>query len=147
MAVSPRVITLDGRAVIVVDRKPPLPSTLEVLLSGGRDETGRLWPKLRVAFRDPLRITGASRACTDSSNGDAEANHRLRRWLEGFYVGSDGIARFLSLHACADCGAVCVRDRSIDELDRLPTGGRPLRRRDEVLGWYSGARPLGRTYT
>lgn len=136
-----RTTTIEGRRVLVVDRTPPLPPTLELLLNGGRDRTGRVWSALRVAFRDPLRIGGAARACV--SNQD----HALRRWLEGFYLCGDGKSRYLSLHACAACGAVCVRDRSVEDLPvRLPAGRRPLRR-DHVIGWYTGARPRNRVYT
>ena len=137
---APRVTTIEGHRVLVVERRPPLPPTLALLLEGGRDAAGRRWGPVRVASRDPLAIAGARQACL-------EQEHRLRRWVEGFHTGSDGVVRFLSLQACADCGAVCVRDRSFDGLDQLPAGRRPLRRRDHVLGWYSGARRNQRVYT
>lgn len=136
-----------GRVVLVVERKPPIPPSLELLLSGGRDDSGRRWLPLRVAVRRPLRLGGAAASCLASSSGDPARDHRLGLWLEGPYVCADGIVRVLSLHACTDCGAVCVRDRSFDELPGLSAGRRPPRRRDEVIGWYSGARPRDRVYT
>lgn len=154
VAVELRRMTIAGRTVLVVPRREDrrdIPPTLALLLDGGRDTTGRYWPRFRPASRRPLRIGGAAASCLASSNGDPELDHRLGVWLEGFYLGLDGVARFLSLHACADCGAVCVRDRSIDdELVRsfgLSAGRRPLRRKDEVIGWYAGARPRDRVYT
>lgn len=146
-AFEPRRTVIAGRTVLVVDRRPPLPETLELLLEGGRDTSGRRWVPIRVAVRRALRIGGAAASCLASSNGDPELDHRLSVWLEGFLLGSDAIVRFLSLHACTDCGAVCVRDRSIDELPGLSAGRRPLRRKDEVIGWYTGARPRDRVNT
>lgn len=134
-----RVTTIDGRRVLIVERTPPLPPQLALLLEGGRDASGRVWTPLRVLRRHPLHLGGASAACLDES-------HRLVPWLDGFHVGSDDRPRSLHLDACADCGSVCVRDASFDVLDRLPTGGRPPRRKDHVIGWYSGARPGSREY-
>lgn len=146
-AATMRRVVIAGRTVMVRERPRPIPPTLALLVEGGRDARGVRYSPLRTVLREPLRLGGASSACSASSNGDAVANHRLRRWLEGFHLGTDGISRYLSLHACADCGAVCVRDRSFDELERAPAGRRPLRRKDEVIGWYSGARPGRRVYT
>lgn len=153
--VATRRMKIGDRTVVEIVRTPPIAPTLQLLLEGGRDETGRLWTPLRTTFTDPLRLAGPSASCLASSNGDPELDHRLRRWVEGFYLGRDGLSRYLSLHACADCGAVCVRDRSVDSLadvsgvatDIRSAGRRPLRRRDAVIGWYSGARPRQRVYT
>jgi hypothetical protein len=134
-----RVTTIEGRRVLIVDRHPPLPQSLVLLLEGGRDASGRVWPAMRVVGRRPLRLAGASSSCLDE-------NHRLVPWLDGSHAGSDGVTRSLHLDACADCGAVSVRDTSFDVLERLPTGGRPPRRKDHVIGWYSGARPANREY-
>jgi hypothetical protein len=135
-----RTTVIDGRRVLVVDRDPPIPATLEILLQGGRDARSRRWSPIRLVNRYPLRISGARAECSLQS-------HRLTVWLEGFHLGSDGHSRFLSLHACADCGAVCVRDQSVDtSAGRFAAGGRPLRRMDHILGWYSGARPRNRVY-
>jgi hypothetical protein len=145
---EPRVAVIDGVRAMVIDRTPPIAPTLELMLGGGRDVRGRLWQPLRVAVRNPVRISGTAAAgCMASSHGSVNDDHRLANWLGGFADCSDGVVRYLVLQACQDCGAVCVRDRSFDSLDRLPTGRRPLRRRDHVIGWYTGARPSNRIYT
>ena len=136
---DPRVVTIEGRRTLVIERTPPLPTTLKLLLEGGRDARG-LWPPIRLVVRRPLRLTGTRPDC-------GQQDHRLADWLEGFHTGSDGIARYLRILACQDCGAVCVRDASVDHLPGLPTGGRPLRRKDHVIAWYSGARRSQRTYS
>jgi hypothetical protein len=137
--IEPRVVTIDGRKALVVERHPPLPSELSLLLEGGRDAAGRVWRALRIVGRQPLRLSGARSSCLSE-------DHRLVPWLDGFHVGSDGVTRSLHLDACRDCGAVSVRDSSFDTLERLPTGGRPLLRKSHVIAWYSGARPSQRTY-
>lgn len=143
-----RVETIEGRRTLVVERTPPLPAALATLLEGGRDHAGRYWSRLAVTRREPLRLGGARAACLAD-------DHRLRLWLEGLFAGSDGLTRSLRLNACADCGAVCVRDVSSDSLAAYDPAGhgevrparRPLRRKDHVIGWYSGARPGQRVYS
>lgn len=135
-----RTLIVEGTKVAVDERPRVIPPALSLLLEGGRGPDARYWSPMRVAFRDPLRISGPRAECMDQ-------DHRLRRWLEGFATGSDGIVRFLSLWACADCGAVCVRDRSFDTRAGLVPGRKPLRRVDHVIGWYSGARRANRVYT
>jgi hypothetical protein len=39
-----------------------------------------------------------------------------------------------------------VRDVSFDRLPDLPTGRLALRRRSDLLGWYTGARAARRVY-
>lgn len=129
VAVEPRVTTIEGRRVLIVERRPPLQPTLEALRRA-----------LIVTFELPLRRMGARKACI------SEQDHRLIRFMEGRHVGLDGTVRDLRLHMCADCEAVCVRDISVDRLARLPTGGQPLRRRDKIIGWYTGSRPNQREY-
>jgi hypothetical protein len=136
---DPRVEVIEGRRTLVVERNPPLPETLELLLQGGRDRHGRVWRPLHVTARAELRLQGARSSCLGQ-------DHRLTPWLQGTHIGSDLVIRSLLLLSCLDCGAVCARDRSHDTLDRLPTGGRPSRRRDHVIAWYAGARPLNRLY-
>jgi hypothetical protein len=136
---EPRVLTIEGRRTLVVERHPPLPATLKLLLEGGRDSDG-LWQPIRLVVRRPLRLGGTRAAC-------GQQDHRLADWLEGFHTGSDGIARYLRILVCQDCGAVCVRDSSFDHLDQLPTGGQRLRRKNHVIAWYSGARRNQRTYS
>lgn len=137
---DPRVEIIEGRRTLVVERRPPLPSSLALLLEGGREPNGRTWHPIRLAVRQPLRLAGARASCLGQ-------DHQLSLWLEGFHTGSDGAVRYLSLAACVDCGSVCVRDRSPDSLANLPFGaGRQPRRKDHVIAWYSGARPNQRTY-
>lgn len=135
-----RVMVIDGQRVAVFDRPKPVPPTLALMLDGGRDETGRVWPPLRQVVTYPLRIGGARTEC-------AQQDHRLMPWIEGYHSGSDGVARYLHLLACGDCGSVAIRDASIDSLDRLPSGRLPLRRKDHLLGWYTGSRPRQRIYS
>lgn len=147
VAPEPRVAVIEGRKALIIERHPPLPPSLQLLLEGGRDGTGRYWPPMRVFQRRILHLAGARSACL------AE-DHRLAPWLDGFHVGSDGLTRSLHLDACQDCGSVCVRDSSFDTLERLDPAGRgealsarrPPRRKDHVIGWYSGARPANREY-
>jgi hypothetical protein len=135
-----RIVTIDGRRVMVFDRPKPIPPTLALMLDGGRDRSGRPWIPLRVTRRYGLRLgLGPSLLC-------ATDDHRMTPWLEGVHAGSDGIVRDLRLLACPDCGAVCVRDVSIDSLPGARPGRMAPRRRDNVVGWYSGARARGRTY-
>jgi hypothetical protein len=126
--IEPRVMVIEGQRVLIVERRPPLQPTLEGL---------RL--AMRVTWETRLTRQGTRSACLNES-------HRLVRFLEGRHVGLDGAVRDLRLFMCADCEAVQVRDVSLDRLDRLPTGSQPLRRRDHVIGWYSGARPGQRQY-
>lgn len=136
---DPRVEVIEGRRTLVVHRRPPLPASLSLLVEGGRDTSGHAWQPIDLVLRQPLRLSGARSHCLGQ-------DHRLQLWLEGFHTGSDGVRRYLSLAACRDCGAICVRDRSHDLIPRLPTGGRRPLRKDHVIAWYSGARPLNRTY-
>jgi hypothetical protein len=133
-------MTIEGQRVRVIERTPPIPASLDLMLDGGRDGSGRYWASLRIVSRLPLRLAGPRPECL-------REDHRLGAWVEGFHTGSDGETRFLALQACRDCGAVCVRDRSFDTIDHLPTGRLPLHRRDHIVGWYTGARPRSRIYT
>lgn len=136
---EPRRTTIEGRPTLVIERNPPIPPTLALLLEGGRDDTGRLWEALRVLARRPLRLGGATSDCL-------REEHRFADWLEGFHRGSDNAVRQLRLFACQDCGAVSVRDVSHDTLPGLATRQRP-RQKDHQIGWYTGARPRQRQYT
>jgi hypothetical protein len=145
---EPRIAVIDGVTALVIERTPPIAPTLALMLGGGRDTRQRLWKPIRVVIRYPLRISGSPAAgCIASSHGSVSDDHRLSDWLGGFVDCSDGVTRYIVLQACVDCGAVCARDRSIDSLDGLPTGRRPLRRRDHVIGWYTGSRRNSRVYT
>jgi len=127
-ATEPRVTVIEGRRVLVVDRTPPLPARLDLLLG-----------TMRVTWRSAVKVLGTRSAC------ESEQSHRLTRFVEGRHVGTDGVVRDLRLLMCVDCESVCVRDITTD---LLPTARRrPAQRRDHVLGWYSGARRNQRTYT
>ena len=52
----------------------------------------------------------------------------------------------LLLNRCAFCGTVEVRDVSFHHPAGLRSATLAPRRRSDVLGWYSGKRPGGRTY-
>ena len=130
-----RRTVIDGQTVLVIERKPPLPARLEALLAS---------PGMRVF---PIRVAGWRSAC-------GREEHRLVTIAEGTYRGPDRILRELRVQMCADCESVCVRDVSFDTLatyDPLGRGSlRPSRlaprRRDHVLGWYTGARRNQRQY-
>jgi hypothetical protein len=120
---------IEGRPTLVVQRTPPLPQKLDGLL-------GSL---THVTYRDDIRPGGTARSCE-------LRNHRFARFREGTHIGTDGIVRDVALRMCVDCGAVEVRDTSYDRLPGLPTGRKGPARRDELLGWYSGARRNQREY-
>jgi len=128
MMAPPRVMVIEGRRVLVTDRTPPIPGTLDRLLA-----------EMVVTLAADVRPMGARAVCL------AEV-HRLQVFREGRHVGRDGVVRDLRLLMCADCESVCVRDVSVDRLAGLRTGSRLPRRRDHVLGWYSGARANQRRF-
>lgn len=113
----------DGVMAQVIQRQSPLPSKLEPLLSG-----------MRVTAQTNVRLFGARRACTD-------AEHQFAPWRSGIYAGLE-----LQLALCPFCGVVEVRDVSLDLLPGVSAGRSGPRRRNDVLGWYSGQRQAKRTY-
>lgn len=123
---APRVAVIEGRPTLITERRPPLPPRL-----------GDLLARLRVY---PLRIAGWRSECS-------QQDHRLVPLADGSYLCSDGIRRELRVLICADCEAACVRDVTVDSLPGLRPGRHAPRRRDHVIGWYSGARRNQRTYT
>lgn len=125
---APRVATIEGQRVLVVERRPPLPMRLD-----------RLIAEMTLTFRAPITIRGWRPAC-------GEQDHRFFVILEGRHTGHDGERRDLRLLQCADCEGIQVRDISHDRLPGLCTGSLAVRRRDHVLGWYSGARRGSREY-
>lgn len=122
---QPRVAIIEGRRTLIVERRPPLPARL-----------GDLLARLRVY---PIRVTGWRSECSDQE-------HRLVPLADGSYLCPDGIRRDVRVLICRDCEAACVRDVTVDRLPGLITGRLAPRRRDHVLGWYSGARRNQRTY-
>lgn len=123
---EPRVAVIEGRKALVVERRPPLPARL-----------GDLLARLRVY---PVRISGWRSQCSDQE-------HRLVPLADGSYLCHDGQRRDLRVLICADCEAAQVRDVTIDQLPGLVTGRLAPRRRDLIIGWYSGARRHQRTYS
>jgi hypothetical protein len=113
----------DGVVAQVIERVSPLPRSLETLLRS-----------LHKTREVSVRILGTRQACTD-------AEHTFQPWLEGIYRTLQ-----LRLRVCAFCGVVEVRDISLDILPGLTIGRGGARRRDDLLGWYSGKRHGGRTY-
>lgn len=121
---QPRFTTIGGRVAQVVQVPRFLPPRLDALLAG-----------LLVVERLPRpTLAGFSVECADT-------DHRLMPWLRGAYAG-----RELALLTCTHCGAVEVRDVSLDLLPGLRSGHTAPRRRNAVLGWYSGKRRAGRVY-
>lgn len=120
---SEQVVWIDGKPARVVEPRRVLPQHLDDLLRA-----------LRGSTRRDVFVRGASRDCADGE-------HALGRWLTGLYG-----MRELELSMCTNCGTVEVRDVSISVIPGAPLGTSPLRRRNELLGWYSGVRRNGRTY-
>jgi hypothetical protein len=120
---EPRIVRIADGVIAQVVERSVLPPRLDALLAA-----------LRGARSVPVLVLGTRRACTDES-------HAYAAWVTGVYG-----PRELQLSRCTFCGAVEVRDVSYDILPGLKAGRGGPRRRDDVLGWYSGSRPLGRTY-
>lgn len=127
---DPRVAIIEGQQTLIVERRPPLQGKLDGLLAA----------LTHISVANDIRPAGTRRAC------EVDRDHRFGVLRQGRHVGLDGIVRDLRVLMCLDCGAVQVRDVSLDALPGLPTGGQALRRRDAVLGWYSGKRIAGREY-
>lgn len=125
---APRVVTIEGRPTLVVERRPPLPQKLTTLLE---------YPGMRLY---PIRIQGWRGECSAQE-------HRLKLIAEGRVLCPDQERRDLKVYQCADCEAVCIRDVSVDRLSRLPVGSQFPKRRNHVLGWYSGSRRNQRVYS
>lgn len=114
----------DGVIALVIERPSVLPPTLDALLA-----------TIAVVERLAIRVSGFAKACAD-------VDHRLVPWVKGHLAGRD-----LRLAMCADCGVVEVRDVSVDRLPGLGAGVRLApRRRDDLIGWYTGPRPANRIY-
>jgi hypothetical protein len=127
---EPRTTTIEGRTVLVVERTPPLQANLDGLLRS----------MFAVTRREDIRPTGAAAQCERAN---------LHRWAvlrEGRHYGLDRTLRDISVEMCRDCGSVMVRDVSFDRLPGLRVGASGARRRNVILGWYTGQRAAGRTY-
>jgi len=124
-----RIENIEGQRVLVVDRVPPLPRSLDLLISS-----------MLVVERADVRPTGASVAC------EQLREHRFTLLRRGRHVGLDGVVRDLRIEMCRDCGAAKVLDVSRDVLPGLRVGARGAARREVVLGWYTGQRRGAREY-
>lgn len=125
-----RIATIEGQRTIVGESTPPLPKSLLTLIGSLFD----------VTVSNDIRPTGTSAAC------DQWRTHRFAVLRAGRALCTDRVLRDLRLDMCQDCGAVCVHDISLDRLDGLRVGRGGPRRRDLILGWYSGARRGSRQY-
>jgi hypothetical protein len=134
----------DGIWAQVEDRSGPLPRHLDSGAHEGRIGLCRCRPLLDSMGSlqvFPIVLVGTRLACRDQ--------HDLLLYATGTYAGLE-----LRLSICRYCGAIEVRDVSIDYLvDGDARGGRRFitqprrdRRRDLVLGWYAGRRVSGRIY-
>jgi hypothetical protein len=128
---EPRLATIEGQQTLVVPRTPPLQQKLDQLLTA----------MFHVTFRADIKPRGARAAC------EAARDHRFKTIREGRHWGLDAVLRDLRVQMCADCGAVCVRDVSYDRFDTARVARQGPRRRDMILGWYSGARRNRREYS
>jgi hypothetical protein len=127
---APRLETIEGQQVAVIERTPPLQQHLDELLG----------TMFSITVRNDIRPAGARPAC------EQLREHRFSVLREGRHFGLDRELRDLRVEMCLDCGATCVRDITYDRMPGLPVGRRGPLRRDHVIGWYSGARRAGRTY-
>lgn len=128
-----RTEQIEGRKVLVIDRRPPLQPSLDGLLAA----------LYMVTAREDIRPAGARIEC------EAQREHRMGVLREGRHVGLDAVVRDLRVEMCRDCGACCVRDISFQtsiDGERVPRGRLKPRRGDTVLGWYTGSRRRQREY-
>ncbi len=98
--------------------------------------------QLQVTRQSPVRVRGVRSECLGDS-------HAMNHWLSGRYDGRD-----VQVLICIFCRLVRVHDKSFSILiDQAPDGRTkrltPLgmeRRINDVLGQYTGVRPLGRVH-
>lgn len=113
----------DGVKARRFTRVSPLPPSLDTLLA-----------RLAHVQTRTVALHSTRRACTDGE-------HERVPWITGVYAGLH-----LRLDVCPWCHGVEVRDISYDMRPGLQPGRRGPARRSDVLGWYSGRRPAGRTF-
>lgn len=117
------VTVADGVRARRIERRSPLPPTLDALLARLAHQRSR-----------PVPVLTPRQACV-------EGEHERHPWVTGVL----GVLE-LELGMCPYCGGVEVRDVSLDIHPGIAPGQQGPRRRSDVLGWYSGKRPGGRTY-
>lgn len=131
----PERAVIEGQTVLVIEPPKVLPGTLDLLLRHLVNVTYRV---------DPV-LGGTATHCD-------ERTHRLALFRRGRLFAPQGELLDLELDMCIDCGAVKVRDVSRDSIShhvdgRLRNAPRLApRRRNETLGWYTGARRRNREY-
>jgi hypothetical protein len=119
-----KIVTIEGQKALYKPAPSILPPSMATLLRVLR----------RPQTLTQLRFAGYRADC-------GEGNHRLARWISGYYG-----TREVLVSRCLDCEVAEVRDISFDTLPDLPTGRLALRRRSDLLGWYTGARAARRVY-
>jgi hypothetical protein len=105
-----------------------LPPALDDLLRG-----------MAVASRRQLIVRGFSEDCAKADDVTGTAQHPFADWITGIYK-----ARVLLLRMCIACETVEVRDRT-RFMERV-VGSTITDTPDNLLGWYTGARPRQRVY-
>lgn len=139
----------DGLRAQVITRGL-LPPHLSSSAHEGRNAGCPCRPLLeQISTRDQWVVTprGTRQACT-------EEEHEMRPLRVAEWAHAPLALRAqawqgrvsLTLAMCAYCGAVEVRDTSFHAPAGMRLGSLAPRRRSDVLGWYSGARPAGRVY-
>lgn len=114
----------DGVVAQVIEPSFRLPPRLDAMLA-----------RTIVTAEFPMRVVGARIACRD-------AEHDFGRpWIRGVFAGLE-----VKLSRCPYCGTVEVRDVSVDVLEGMGPSTLDPRRRDVVIGWYTGRRAGGRQY-
>jgi hypothetical protein len=119
-----RVVVIEGQRALYNPVRSILPPAMPTLL--------RVLRQVTILSRPAF--AGYRPAC-------GEGEHRLAGWVRGFFG-----TRELLISRCLDCEVAEVRDVSFDRLPDLPTGRLALRRRSDLLGWYTGARAAQRVY-
>lgn len=160
-ATEARVETIEGQRTLVVENEHGLPRSLDELL---RQMSG-----FRFTYKADVTLAGTRTSC------EVLREHRFVRFREGRWFARKpltirggtapdakrtipaGVLN-LALTMCADCGAVCVRDVTVEmwagaspaRLVNLATGdvrtAPAVLPRNVVLGWYSGKRRAAREY-
>lgn len=133
---APQFVRIADGVVAQVITRQLLPPTLDKLLAS-----------LFLITDRPLIVSGTRRACT-------EGEHDLRPWRTGLWRGAPtgltsrsatGVVS-VALRQCAFCGVVEVRDTSPHVMFGVGSGSAAHRHLNDLLGWYAGKRPLGRTF-
>lgn len=152
MATATFTQVADGVRAQVV-RRDVLPAHLDSSAHQGRASSCRCRPlldQLATVQAWPVVPRGAREACTQEARVDHElVPLRLATWPSAppaLKLQAHQGRVELTLTMCRWCGALEVRDVSFHAPAGLRLGHNVPRRRSDVLGWYAGKRPGGRTY-